>query len=146
VIPFCYFNNQGDLIGFDVSYVYQLAHDLNVKLELISYEWQNLSRDLQTGRFDLAISGIYVTTERLESLGVTQAYYESPVALIVRSDQATRFVKGASVAAMPQLKLAAFAPIPFAFLLTTTRRPRFPRVPQSMAYVKDNRRFSAGPD
>jgi ABC-type amino acid transport substrate-binding protein len=108
VIPFCYFNNQGDLVGFDVSFVYQLAHELNVKLELISYEWQNLSRDLQTGRFDLAISGIYATTERLDSLGVTQAYYESPVALIVRSDQATRFIKGASVAAMPQLKLAAF--------------------------------------
>jgi proton glutamate symport protein len=108
VIPFCYLNNHGELVGLDVSYVYQLARDLNVKLELIPYEWQDLSQDLQTGRFDLAIAGIYVTTERLGSLEVSDAYFESPIALIVRSEQATRFVNGASVIAMPHLKLAAF--------------------------------------
>jgi len=108
VIPFCYFNSNRDLVGFDVSYVYQLAHSLNVKLELIPYEWASLTSDLQAGKFDLAISGIYITPERLQTVGVSRAYYESPIALIVRSDRANLFLKGESVATMPNLKLAAF--------------------------------------
>jgi proton glutamate symport protein len=108
VIPFCYFNASHELVGFDVSYVYQLAHSLNVKLELIPYEWESLASDLQAGKFDLAISGIYITPERLQTVGVSRAYYESPIALIVRSDRANLFLKGESIATMPDLKLAAF--------------------------------------
>jgi ABC-type amino acid transport substrate-binding protein len=108
VIPFCYFNTDHELVGFDVSYAYQLARGLNVTLELIPYEWESLASDLQTGKFDLAISGIYITPERLQTVGVSRAYYESPVALIVRSDRANLFLKGESIAAMEDLKLAAF--------------------------------------
>jgi Na+/H+-dicarboxylate symporter/ABC-type amino acid transport substrate-binding protein len=108
VIPFCYFNINRELVGFDVSYAYQLAHSLNVNLELIPYEWESLASDLQTGKFDLAISGIYITPQRLQTVGVSRAYYESPIALIVKSDRANLFLKGESIAAMQDLKLAAF--------------------------------------
>jgi len=108
VIPFCYFNANRELVGFDVSYAYQLARSLNVSLELIPYEWESLASDLQGGKFDLAISGIYITPERLQTFGVSRAYYESPIALIVKSDRANLFLKGESIAAMPDLKLAAF--------------------------------------
>jgi Na+/H+-dicarboxylate symporter/ABC-type amino acid transport substrate-binding protein len=108
VIPFCYFNANRELVGFDVSYAYQLARSLNVNLELIPYEWESLASDLQSGKFDLAISGIYITPERLQTVGVSRAYYESPIALIVRSDRANLFLKGESIATMQDLKLAAF--------------------------------------
>jgi proton glutamate symport protein len=108
VIPFCYFNANSELVGFDVSYAYQLAHSLNVSLELIPYAWESLASDLQTGKFDLALSGIYITPERLQTLGVSRAYYESPIALIVRSDRANQFLNGASIATRENLKLAAF--------------------------------------
>jgi proton glutamate symport protein len=108
VIPFCYFNANRELVGFDVSYAYQLARSLNVNLELIPYEWESLASDLQAGKFDLAISGIYITPERLQTVGVSRAYYESPIALIVRSDRANLFLNGESIATMPDLKLAAF--------------------------------------
>ena len=108
VIPFCYFNANRELVGFDVSYAYQLARSLNVNLDLIPYEWESLASDLQAGKFDLAISGIYITPERLQTVGVSRAYYESPIALIVRSNRANLFLKGESIAAMRDLKLAAF--------------------------------------
>jgi proton glutamate symport protein len=108
VIPFCYFNANRELVGFDVSYAYQLARSLNVSLELIPFEWESLAADLQAAKFDLALSGIYITPERLQTLGVSRAYFESPIALIVRSDRANLFLKGESIAAMPHLKLAAF--------------------------------------
>jgi proton glutamate symport protein len=108
VIPFCYFNANRELVGFDVSYAYQLARSLNVNLDLIPYEWESLASDLQAGKFDLAISGIYITPERLQTVGVSRAYYESPIALIVRSDRANLFLNGESIATMQDLKLAAF--------------------------------------
>jgi Na+/H+-dicarboxylate symporter len=108
VIPFCYFNVNRELVGFDVSYAYQLARSLNVKLELIPYAWESLASDLQAGKFDLAMSGIYITPERLQTVGVSRAYYESPIALIVRSDRANLFLNGESIATMRDLKLAAF--------------------------------------
>ena len=108
VIPFCYFNANSELVGFDVSYAYQLARSLNVNLELIPYEWESLTSDLQAGKFDFAISGIYITPERLQTVGVSRAYFESPIALIVKSNRANLFLKGESIGAMPDLKLAAF--------------------------------------
>ena len=38
IIPFCYLNSSGDLVGYDVAYAYQLARDLNVRLRLIPFQ------------------------------------------------------------------------------------------------------------
>jgi len=108
VIPFSYWNDHGDLVGFDVSYAYELACDLNVKLEFIPYRWRELSQDLIQRRFDIAISGIYVTDDRLQTLTVSDSYYQSPVALIVRSERAREFLDRAAIARMPNLRLAVF--------------------------------------
>ncbi|HLY65941.1 MAG TPA: cation:dicarboxylase symporter family transporter, partial [Chloroflexota bacterium] len=35
VMPFSYWNNRGDLVGYDISFAYELARDLNVRLEFI---------------------------------------------------------------------------------------------------------------
>ncbi len=108
VIPFSYWNERRDLVGFDISYAYQLAADLNVRLDLIPFHWQDLSEDLIRGQFDLAMAGIYVTDDRLKSLTVSRSYYQSPVALIVAADRAAEFLDRDAILAMPQLRLAVF--------------------------------------
>ncbi len=108
IIPFSYQNHRGDVVGFDIAYAFQLARDLNVKLRLIPFDWDNLSRDLEDRRFDLAASGIYVTDKRLRHLGVSAPYFQSPVALIVRSDKVPNFLSRESIAAQPDLKIAIF--------------------------------------
>jgi hypothetical protein len=59
VIPFSYFNKDGELVGYDISFAYRLARDLAVRLEFVPYTWNGLAGDLAGGRFDLAVSGIY---------------------------------------------------------------------------------------
>jgi hypothetical protein len=54
------------------------------------------------------VSGIYVTDDRLQTLTVSHSYYQSPVALIVRADRASRFLDREAIAAMPGLRLAVF--------------------------------------
>jgi proton glutamate symport protein len=108
VIPFSYRNDHGDLVGYDIAFAYRLARDLNVALELIPFDWQELSRDLVGRRFDLAMAGAYITDERLKTLTVSHSYYQSPVALIVRSDRAADFLEREAIIAMPHLRLAVF--------------------------------------
>lgn len=103
VIPFSYHNKNGDLVGYDIAYLYQLARDLNVDLKLVPFDWYGLVDDLKNGRFDLAASGIYVTDERLQELQVSAPYFQSPIALIVRSENAHEFLDRAAIAAREDL-------------------------------------------
>ena len=108
VIPFSYWNDHRDLVGFDISYAYRLASDLNVRLELIPFHWRDLSDHLTRKRFDLAMAGIYVTDERLKTLTVSHSYYQSPVALIVSAGRAAEFLDRSAILEMPKLRLAVF--------------------------------------
>jgi Na+/H+-dicarboxylate symporter/ABC-type amino acid transport substrate-binding protein len=108
VIPFSYWNDKGGLVGYDISYAYRLARDLNVRLELIPFAWQELADDLIRRRFDVAMAGIYVTDDRLRTLTVSHSYYQSPVALIVPSASASGFLSHSAILTMPKLRLAVF--------------------------------------
>jgi ABC-type amino acid transport substrate-binding protein len=108
VIPFSYKNAAGELVGFDISYAYRLAHDLGVAIEFVPFAAPTLARDLSEHRFDIAMSGIYENDERLQSLTMSPAYYESPVALVVPSGDAARFLDGNAAVSRAGLKLAVY--------------------------------------
>jgi extracellular solute-binding protein (family 3) len=107
VIPFSYRNDRGELVGFDISYAYRLARDLGVSIELVPFAWPNLAGDLVAHRFDIAMSGIYDTDQRIQSLIVSPPYYATPVALIVPSPHAETFLDAEQLS-RPGLKLAVF--------------------------------------
>jgi Na+/H+-dicarboxylate symporter/ABC-type amino acid transport substrate-binding protein len=107
VIPFSYRNDRGELVGFDISYAYRLAHDLGVSIEFFPFAWPSLAGDLINHRFDIAMSGIYDTDERIQSLIVSPPYYATPLALIVPSPRAETFLD-ADQLSRPGLKLAVF--------------------------------------
>ena len=107
VIPFSYRNDRGELVGFDISYAYRLARDLGVSIELVPFAWPNLAGDLVDHRFDIAMSGIYDTDQRIQSLIVSPPYYATPLALIVPSPRAETFLDAEQLS-RPGLKLAVF--------------------------------------
>jgi ABC-type amino acid transport substrate-binding protein len=108
VIPFSYKNAAGELVGFDISYAYRLAHDLGVAIEFVPFAAPTLARDLSDHRFDIAMSGIYENDQRLQSLTMSPAYYESPVALVVPSGDAAKFLDGNAAVSRAGLKLAVY--------------------------------------
>ena len=108
IIPFSYRNDRDELVGFDIAHAYQLARDLGVRLRLIPFTWQGLEQDLTNKRFDFALSGIYVTDQRLQRFVISKSYLESPVALIVRDDSVDRFLSKASIDAQADLTVAVF--------------------------------------
>lgn len=92
IIPFSYRNGRGELVGFDIAHAYQLARDLNVRLRLIPFAWDDLAQDLEQNRFDMAASGIFVTEGRLKRFAFSHPYLKSPVALIVHAKDARQFL------------------------------------------------------
>lgn len=108
IIPFSYENDSGQLVGFDIAYAYKLARDLNVRLRLVPFTWNNLTHDLIDRRYDMAVSGIYVTDERLRHFSFSDPYFQSPIALIVRSENAQKFLTREAVEAHANLKVAVF--------------------------------------
>jgi proton glutamate symport protein len=108
VIPFSYRNARGELVGFDISYAFRLARDLGVAIEFVPFSWTSLAGDLIDHRFDVAMSGIYETDERIQTLLMSQPYFATPLALIVPSHRAEIFLDAGSVLSQPGLKLAVF--------------------------------------
>ena len=108
VIPFCYRNASGDLVGYDVAFAFHLARELNVKLEFVPYDWDNLETRLKAGAFDVAISGIYVTGERLLNDGVSDPYFRSPLAFFTLRDRGPHFLTRDQLRARSSLHIGIF--------------------------------------
>jgi len=108
IIPFSYRNDRGELVGFDIAHAYQLARDLNVRLRLIPFRWDDLAKDLKGNRFDMAASGIFVTEERLVNFAFSEPYLKSPIALIVHAMDARQFLSRADIEARTDLTFAVF--------------------------------------
>ena len=78
-------------MGFDVAMAYELARSLDVKLWFIPFAWDELRADLGAGRFDIAMSGIYLASDihntslRIHTLDPSEPYYRSNLVLMVPS-------------------------------------------------------------
>jgi hypothetical protein len=72
----------------------------------VPFEFPELERDLKAGRFDIAMAGIYASTQRLSVLSASMSYYQSPVALFMPTDRAQRFRTREDILAMRGLRLA----------------------------------------
>ncbi len=116
--PFCYFNAADDLVGFDVASAYELARSLEVDLVFVPFEWNLLTTDLETGRFDIAMAGIYVTSDsyaaslRIRDVATTEPYFQSNLALLVPAKDAKRFASRKAINDRKDLKVASLpAPV-----------------------------------
>ena len=90
-IPFSYFNNQGKLVGFDIDMMYRLAKDLDLKLEFVPYTFETGLEMLNTGKIDLAISGIHITPARLSKMEFTEKLLDMHLAVLIKEKDRAKF-------------------------------------------------------
>ncbi|MCY6380141.1 cation:dicarboxylate symporter family transporter [Hoeflea prorocentri] len=108
VMPFAYKNQKGRLVGYDVELMYRFAHDMSVDLQFVPYDWHSLTADLSSHKFDIAISGLYITRSRMESYTFSEPYYENPLALIVPTVRVADFASREKINAQTNLTIAVF--------------------------------------
>ncbi len=63
-VPWAFLNKEGEYVGFEVDVAKQLAEDLGVELQLVPTAWDGIIPALQTGKMDVIIGGMSVTTKR----------------------------------------------------------------------------------
>ena len=63
-LPFAFFNQGGDLVGFDVELAHRLAREMGVSLAFVPVDRERLAEQLAEGYCDLVMSGVVVTTNR----------------------------------------------------------------------------------
>jgi proton glutamate symport protein len=103
--PFCYFNRFGELAGYDVAFAYQLAKDLDCSLEFIPIDTSRLGEQLTTGEFDVGMSAIIMTEERLTQMDFVKPNFEQNNVLIVPVRQKQQFLNLDDVVARKGLKI-----------------------------------------
>jgi Na+/H+-dicarboxylate symporter/ABC-type amino acid transport substrate-binding protein len=106
-VPYCYFNKDGNLVGFDIAYAYELAHDLNCELEFFPLEPHTLSEDIQKGIFDIGMSSIIMNEKRLIKMLFTFPYWEDNNVLVVPREKKKAFLTLQSAKEIEGLKIGA---------------------------------------
>ncbi len=90
-LPFSYFNAKGELAGFDIDMAHRLAHELNVKIEFVPFEFESLLQQLEADHFDIAMAGVYGTAARSENIRFSDPYVFATMALVVADHRRDEF-------------------------------------------------------
>jgi ABC-type amino acid transport substrate-binding protein len=81
--PFCFFNNEGKLVGFDVAFAYQLCYDLGCdQIDFIPIVYRNLDQQLSNNVFDIAMSSISISESRLKSMSFPTPILEARIVFV----------------------------------------------------------------
>jgi polar amino acid transport system substrate-binding protein len=82
-VPWAMRDKNGNLVGFEVDVANKLAKDLGVKLELVPTAWDGIIPALLSGKFDVIIGGMTITTQRNLTVNFTTPYEYSGTSLAV---------------------------------------------------------------
>ncbi|MCI5139755.1 MAG: amino acid ABC transporter substrate-binding protein, partial [Candidatus Electrothrix sp. AR1] len=75
--PFSYYDNQGNLAGFDVDVSREIAQRINRKSQIIATEWDGILAGLLAEKYDAIIGSMAITPVRQQSVDFSTPYYHS---------------------------------------------------------------------
>lgn len=91
--PFCYQDEQGNLVGFDVDIARAVAEKMGLKAEFTPSKWEGILAALDTGRFDAVFNQVTITPEREKVYEFSTPYTYSGLQILVRKDH-VKDIKG----------------------------------------------------
>ncbi|MCJ8319872.1 MAG: cation:dicarboxylase symporter family transporter [Colwellia sp.] len=89
-LPYSFHNNKGDLVGFDIEIMNQLAADLNVDIEFVKIFRNEASTLLSSGYLDIT-TGIPVIPDNMREFTLTVPYSKQDIAFIVKDIRRAEF-------------------------------------------------------
>jgi polar amino acid transport system substrate-binding protein len=81
------FREGGELTGFDVELVEEMASRLNLEVNWVDTAFDTIFTQLAAGRFDVVASATTITPERDEQINFTDPYYLAQQALTVNTEE-----------------------------------------------------------
>ncbi len=86
-VPWVMRDKNGELIGYEIEVAKRLADDLGVELKLHPVGFNGILADLNDGRFDIIITGIYATPERALQANFTEPLNFSKIELLAHREK-----------------------------------------------------------
>ncbi|GKS73815.1 glutamine ABC transporter substrate-binding protein [Acidovorax sp. SUPP950] len=83
------FVENGKRTGFDVELVEAVAKSMGKQVEWVDIDFKGLIPGLISRRFDMAVSGIYITDERKKVVDFTEPYYAGGLVAMVKEGNTT---------------------------------------------------------
>ncbi|MDD1752239.1 MAG: cation:dicarboxylase symporter family transporter [Methanotrichaceae archaeon] len=106
-MPFAFFNEDGDLVGYDIHMAYDLARVLNVsRIEFVPVNQSNLFDRVNNGSCDIIMSGIAMLPGLVEKAKFTSPHIGLHLAFVAKDDRKNDFEKLEDVVKMKDLKIA----------------------------------------
>lgn len=85
--PFAYKNDNGLYTGFDIELWDTISKRINKTYELVPMGFKDIIPGLQQNKFDVAIAGITIKKERLETIDFSDGYYNAGLLILVRGEE-----------------------------------------------------------
>ena len=84
--PFTYKTADGTPTGFDVDIANAICEQIKRKCEFVEQVWDSMIPGLQAKKYDVIISSMSITADRLRVVDFTDKYYNTPSKIVVRND------------------------------------------------------------
>lgn len=84
--PMGFRNEKGELVGFDIDMAKEISKKIGVEITWQPTIWDTVVASLKGKKFDVIISGMNITKERLEEVNFAGPYGKSGQILIVKGD------------------------------------------------------------
>ena len=88
VLPPFTFRQGGTIVGYDVDVAGLICKPLGVKPAMVDTAWAGVIPALYAGRFDMIMSQMTYTKERVEKVGFAIPYVDASLAMLVRAGDA----------------------------------------------------------
>ncbi|MGB3338497.1 MAG: transporter substrate-binding domain-containing protein [Devosia sp.] len=86
VLPPFTFREGGEIVGYDVDLIKLICEPLGVQPEMIDTAWSGIIPALYADRFDVIMSQMTYTAERLEKVGFAIPYVDASLAMLIRTE------------------------------------------------------------
>ena len=86
-------NGKDEIVGFDIEIARSLAKSIGVELEIKDLDFDAIVPSITSGQADIGIAGLSVTKERLESVNMTQPYFQNKQIILVNKSAAGQYKK-----------------------------------------------------
>ncbi len=104
-LPFAFTNAKGHVVGYDMELVHALARDLGVALDIVKIDWNNVDKELDSGRIDMAVGGITISAQRALRFVFSKSYLDEYLGIVVPDYRRNEFSSYDKIREMEGLKL-----------------------------------------
>ncbi len=95
--PMNYYDKDGKLIGFDTEYAEAICAKLGVTPKFVVINWDTKEIDLKAKTIDCIWNGLTVNADRRENMAFTTSYIINEQVVVVKADNAAKYVDTASL-------------------------------------------------